>query len=72
MRKGLESVVIAISLGQKEKKKDCKLVLTIGDGGNKYRGDLGVDLNFEKPLEATEIAYSSFFFNFFGILFYNP
>lgn len=61
MRKGLESAVIAISLGQKEEKKDCELVLTIGDGGNKYRWDLGVDLNSEKPLEATEIAYSSFF-----------
>ena len=62
MREGLESAVIAISLGQKEEKKgDCELVLTTGDGGNKYRWDLGVDLNSEKPLEATEIVYSSFF-----------
>lgn len=63
MREGLESTVIAISLGQKEEKKgDCELVLTTGDGGNKYRWDLGVDLNSEKPQEATEIVYSSGFF----------
>lgn len=62
MREGLESAVIAISLEQKEERKgDCELVLTTGDGGNKYRWDLGVDLNSEKPLEATEIVYSSFF-----------
>jgi len=72
MREGLESAVIAISLEQKEERKgDCELVLTTGDGGNKYRWDLGVDLNSEKPLEATEIVYSSFFFYLFGILFCN-
>lgn len=63
MREGLESAVIAISLGQKEEKiGDCELVLTTGDGSNKYRWDLGVDLNSEKPQEATEIVYSSVFF----------
>ena len=74
MREGLESTVIAISLGHKEEKiGDRELVLTTGDGSNKYRWDLGVDLNSEKPQEATEIVYSSgFFYYFFGILFYNP
>ena len=74
MREGLESTVIAISLGHKEEKiGDRELVLTTGDGSNKYRWDLGVDLNSEKPQEATEIVYSSgFFYYFSGILFYNP
>ena len=41
-----------------------------GDRGNKYRWEFWVDLNSEKPQEATDIVYSSFF-HFFGILFYN-
>lgn len=71
-REGIESAVTAISTGQKEERKaDCGLVLTTGDRGNKHRWGFGVDLNSEKPQEATEIVYSSFF-HFFGILFCNP
>lgn len=62
----------AISLRQREERKaDYGLVLTMGDGDNQYRWVFCVDLNFEKPQEATEIVCTSFFY-FFGILFYNP